>query len=407
MNSETRFVEQLNIELPDYVRLVMDRVYDAGEEIYLVGGSLRDILLGKVPSDYDMTTSATPEQVAEIFSDLRVIPTGIAHGTQTVLVDSHPVEITTFRVDGNYLDSRRPESVSFTRSLKEDLARRDFTVNAIAYSPQTGIVDIFGGRDDLDARLIRAVGEPQKRFGEDALRILRAFRFSAQLGFSIEEKTLVATLECKNGLEKISKERIGAEMIRTVCAPTPELPLLQMKSEGILSFALGGFEPSESDIASLCSLQNLDVLRLGALLFSANDKEITNALSALKCSNKQKAGVRAVIKGAKRKISNEKEAALLRADAKEYAPLAVALSVTRGISCADALRLVEKSQAPTSLSELAINGSELSKMGFVGKEIGRTLEFLLSVAIEDPTLNCKESLLSLAIKKRKQEKEGE
>ena len=406
MNTE-RFYGQPNIELPDYVRLAMDRVFDAGEEIYLVGGSLRDILLGNVPSDYDMTTSATPERVAEIFADLRVIPTGLAHGTQTVLIDSHPIEITTFRVDGNYLDSRRPESVSFTRSLKEDLARRDFTVNAIAYSPQTGVVDIFDGCEDLIAKIIRAVGEPQKRFEEDALRILRAFRFSAQLGFSIEEKTLSAAVECRGGLEKISKERIGAEMVRPVSAKDPEMPLLQMKRAGILSFALGGFEPDDADIASLASLKSLDVLRLGALLFSADDGQIANALAALKCSNKQKTGVRAVIRGARQKISNEKEAALLRADVGAYASLAAALSVKRKISCADALRLVEKSQAPTSLSELDVNGSDLSKIGFVGKEIGNTLEFLFGAVINDPTLNQKEKLLSLAIKKRKQEEERE
>ncbi len=204
---------------PNYARAVMAALDVAGHRGYLVGGSLRDILRGVTPHDYDMTTDATPEEMLEIFRDFRVIPTGLKHGTLTVLSDGHPIEVTTHRVDGEYLDSRRPESVSFTRQLSEDLSRRDFTVNAMAWHPETGLIDLFGGREDLEKGIIRAVGEPQKRFSEDALRILRAFRFAAQLNFEIEPRTLSGAAACREGLAHISAERIFSEVSRMLEAP--------------------------------------------------------------------------------------------------------------------------------------------------------------------------------------------
>ena len=180
--------------IPEYVGEIFARFSRFGEEAYIVGGSLRDALLGITPNDFDIATSATPEKTIELFSDKRVIETGLKHGTVTVIFDGEPVEITTFRVDGGYTDSRRPDSVSFTRSIEDDLSRRDFTVNAMAFNDERGIVDVFGGRDDLKARVIRAVREPELRFSEDALRIMRAFRFSAQLGYSAEPRS--ASLPC-------------------------------------------------------------------------------------------------------------------------------------------------------------------------------------------------------------------
>ena len=180
----------MTIKIPEYAESVLERLEQNGEEAYIVGGSLRDSLLGKAASDYDVATSALPERTLEIFSDYRVIATGLKHGTVTVMSDGKPIEVTTFRVDGGYSDSRHPDSVSFTRSIEEDVSRRDFTVNAMAYSQRRGLVDLFGGRDDLAKGIIRAVGDPERRFDEDALRIMRAFRFSAQLDFEIEEKSL-------------------------------------------------------------------------------------------------------------------------------------------------------------------------------------------------------------------------
>ena len=171
------------MKYPRYVADVITRLEECGHEAYIVGGSVRDMLLSKAPNDYDVTTSARPTETLEIFKDMRTIPTGLKHGTVTVMSRGNPIEITTFRIDGEYLDSRRPESVSFTDDVTADLSRRDFTVNAMAYSEKRGLIDVFGGKNDLEKRIIRAVRDPKERFSEDALRIMRAFRFSSQLGF--------------------------------------------------------------------------------------------------------------------------------------------------------------------------------------------------------------------------------
>ena len=189
----------------------------AGYEAYVVGGCVRDSLLGRRPGDWDVTTSALPEETKAVFSGAPVIGTGVRHGTVAVLVGGEPVEITTYRVDGPYSDGRRPDSVAFTRSLREDLARRDFTVNAMAWSPETGLVDPFGGADDLRGKSIRCVGDPARRFQEDALRILRALRFSSSLGFSIEPETAAALRADRARLGKVSAERIAAELVKLVC----------------------------------------------------------------------------------------------------------------------------------------------------------------------------------------------
>lgn len=188
-----------------------------GFEAYYVGGCVRDNLLGVVPKDFDVTTNAMPEQVIECFSSYQVIPTGLRHGTVTVIINHVPVEVTTYRIDGSYTDNRHPEQVAFTASLREDLKRRDFTVNALAYNKKTGLIDYFGGLADLKAKRIRCVGEPCQRFHEDALRILRALRFSSVLSFSVESKTSRAVHEWKGLLENIAKERIAAEFGKMLC----------------------------------------------------------------------------------------------------------------------------------------------------------------------------------------------
>lgn len=210
------------IELPENIRAVMRKLNDAGYEAYIVGGCVRDALMGATPHDYDITTSALPEETESVFSGWRVIETGLKHGTVTVLSDGEPVEITTYRIDGEYLDGRHPEKVSFSRSLKDDLSRRDFTVNGMAYSPTLGFVDIYGGQEDICDRVIRCIGDPEKRFGEDALRILRALRFSAVLGFSIEEETAAAVKRLCGTLSKVSAERIFAELKKLLCGKDAE-----------------------------------------------------------------------------------------------------------------------------------------------------------------------------------------
>ena len=202
----------MQTKLPKAVETAINKLKAAGHEAYIVGGCVRDALRGVEPHDYDMTTSALPEETKAIFSEYRIIETGMKHGTVTALIDGEPLEITTFRVDGEYSDNRRPQSVTFTRSLEEDVARRDFTVNAMAYSPETGVMDFWGGRDDLANGVIRAVGDPDRRFNEDALRIMRAARFASVLNFEIDGATSDSMIRNRALLKNISAERINVEL---------------------------------------------------------------------------------------------------------------------------------------------------------------------------------------------------
>ncbi|MBE5910594.1 CCA tRNA nucleotidyltransferase [Pseudobutyrivibrio sp.] len=210
----------MNMNLPADVQNIINVLESNGHEAYAVGGCVRDCILGKVPHDWDITTSALPEQVKALFQ--RTFDTGIEHGTVTVLMQGVGYEVTTYRVDGKYEDGRHPKEVTFTASLEEDLKRRDFTINAMAYNDSRGLVDLFGGKEDLDNGIIRAVGNPRERFTEDALRMLRALRFSAQLGFEIEADTYQAIKDLAPTLERISAERIQVEMVKLVTSDHPE-----------------------------------------------------------------------------------------------------------------------------------------------------------------------------------------
>ena len=205
------------MDMPKNVDIAINLLQSAGFEAYAVGGCVRDSLLGKTPNDWDITTSAKPEDMKSVFADFHCIDTGIKHGTVTVVIDGEPLEITTFRLDGEYEDNRHPKSVTFTSNLGADLGRRDFTVNAMAYSKKTGTVDLFGGQNDLKNKIIRCVGDPDRRFNEDALRILRALRFASALDFEIEEKTAQSLLKNCALLGNISEERIAKELLKLVC----------------------------------------------------------------------------------------------------------------------------------------------------------------------------------------------
>lgn len=207
----------MTMDMPKNVDTAINLLQSAGFEAYAVGGCVRDSLLGKTPNDWDITTSAKPEDMKSVFADFHCIDTGIKHGTVTVVIDGEPLEITTFRLDGEYEDNRHPKSVTFTSNLGADLGRRDFTVNAMAYSKKTGTVDLFGGQNDLKNKIIRCVGDPDRRFNEDALRILRALRFASALDFEIEEKTAQSLLKNRALLGNISEERIAKELLKLVC----------------------------------------------------------------------------------------------------------------------------------------------------------------------------------------------
>lgn len=207
----------MTMDMPKNVDTAINLLQSAGYEAYAVGGCVRDSLLGKAPNDWDITTSASPDEMKAVFADFHCIDTGIKHGTLTVIADGEPLEITAFRLDGEYEDNRHPKSVTFTSNLGDDLSRRDFTVNAMAYSRKTGIVDLFGGQDDLKNRIIRCVGDPDRRFNEDALRILRALRFASSLDFEIETATAESLIKKRALLGNISEERIAKELLKLLC----------------------------------------------------------------------------------------------------------------------------------------------------------------------------------------------
>lgn len=229
----------MKIQVPEKVNYIIETLLQHGYEAYAVGGCVRDSLLGREADDWDITTSADPLEVKSLFR--RTIDTGIQHGTVTVMLDKEGFEVTTYRIDGEYEDGRHPKEVLFTKNLEEDLKRRDFTINAMAYNEQSGIVDIFGGIEDLEKQIIRCVGVAGDRFDEDALRIMRAFRFSAQLGFSIEENTRIAAAERAENLKKISAERIRTELTKLLMSKNPDR-LIRMKENGITRIVLPEFD---------------------------------------------------------------------------------------------------------------------------------------------------------------------
>ncbi len=209
----------MKINMPQAVKEIIATLQQNNFEAYAVGGCVRDSILGREPNDWDITTSASPEEVKALFR--RTIDTGIEHGTVTIMIDKVGYEVTTYRIDGKYEDGRHPTEVTFTRNLKEDLLRRDFTINAMAYNDTDGLVDIFGGLEDIERKVIRCVGDPRARFTEDALRLMRAVRFAAQLGYTIEEETCEAMKEIAGNLKKISAERIQVELVKTLVSPNP------------------------------------------------------------------------------------------------------------------------------------------------------------------------------------------
>lgn len=384
--------------LPSYVTDVMERFFAAGEEIYIVGGSLRDILRDTRPHDFDLATSALPERTLALFSDMRVIETGLKHGTVTVMSEGNPLEITTFRIDGSYTDSRHPDAVSFTRNIREDLSRRDFTVNAMAFSPRNGLIDPFGGMEDILARRIRAVGDPKKRFSEDALRIMRAFRFSAQLDFEIDPDTLRGAVETKEGLERIARERIASELIRLISSREPSKSLRLMTETGILPLVTGGYIPEEGLIENIGRMPREDHARLGFLLIGAGQDRARTVLNSLRCSNKQIKGALAVVRGSARIVDTPASARRFIAECGAYAPEAAMASVILGNTREEHLAYVTENRSPCVLSDLAVTGRELLTIGIGGKDVGRVLDALLEEVIERPELNERDTLVSMAKK---------
>ena len=290
------------IKLDPGAALLLDALHGAGHAAYAVGGCVRDSLLGLDPHDWDLCTSARPEQVMELFGEKKCIPTGLQHGTVTVKQGGRLYETTTFRTEGAYSDGRHPDAVCFVPDVREDLARRDFTINAMAYSAEEGLIDPFGGRDDLAAHLVRAVGEPERRFEEDALRILRLYRFAARFGFAIDPATGAAARALGPHLDCVSAERIQEELLKLLAAPRPGSYL----EPAVLAVVLPELEPEKQPerFAELCrtidriepTAENVPT-RLAALLCPLGEAGARKALRKLKCSNALTDEVTALVGG--------------------------------------------------------------------------------------------------------------
>lgn len=434
------------MKLPKHVKAIITTLEHAGFEGYAVGGCVRDTLLGKEPDDWDITTSAAPGQVKGLFS--RTIDTGIQHGTVTVLMDKETYEVTTYRIDGEYEDGRHPKEVVFTANLLEDLKRRDFTINAMAYNDASGIVDAFGGMEDLENKVIRCVGEPAERFTEDALRMMRAVRFSGQLGYEIEEKTGQAVTQLAPTLSKISAERICTELTKLMVSPHPDylrkayelgmtkvfLPEFDAVMETPQNNPHHSYSAGEHILHSLNHVRADKVLRF-AMLFHDFGKAVTRTtdeegidhfhghveqsadmadkiMKRLRFDNDTREKVVHLVKYHDLEIGLTPKAvrrAIVKTGEELFPYL---LEVKRADVLAQSMYLREEKEIElqqleaiykeviankdcTSVKMLAVNGSDLIAAGIKpGKELGNILQQLLEQVLEDPSRNTKEYLLS-------------
>ncbi|MBQ9744752.1 MAG: CCA tRNA nucleotidyltransferase [Clostridia bacterium] len=436
-----------NFDISYGASYVLDTLHKKGYEAYVVGGSVRDMYLGKRAHDYDITTSATPEETRSVFYDLPVIETGIKHGTVTVIVNSESIEITTYRCDGEYTDSRHPDSVEFTRNLSDDLCRRDFTINALAYDGEGEIIDLHGGREDIENRVVRAIGNPYKRFTEDALRILRGMRFSSVLGFEIEERTRQAILDLRHLLKKISKERIAEEINKLLCGKNAREVILsysEVLGEIIPEInIMRGFDQKNRhhiyDILThtayvVSNTEPEKHLRLAALLHDSGKPETVSTdengeqhfyghphaseeiarrfLNEYKYDNATKDRVLLLVRVHDTVIDEDKVyikkrlnrmgkdaffelVQLQRADNKAQNPI---YDRTEHFDRVEeiARQIISESEC-FSLKDLSVNGRDLMENGFSrGKLLGEILDYLLKCVIEEKTENNKEALLRLA-----------
>ena len=393
---------KVRIQLPYEVEWVIGKIRDAGYEAFAVGGCVRDTLLGRTPEDWDVTTSARPEAVKAIFE--RTVDTGLQHGTVTVLKNRKGYEVTTYRIDGEYHDGRHPDSVEFTPNLLEDLKRRDFTINAMAYSHETGIVDEFGGMEDLKAGIVRCVGRPEDRFTEDALRLLRALRFSAQLGFEIEESTYAAIKTIAPNLAKVSKERVQAELTKLLLSAHPERILL-LKETGLSAQIVPGFDAvfAPALFSKLSRLPAEKSLRWAGFLLCQSTKQAEAVLKGLKMDNETIGNVSRMIEGAKETLPLEKPA--VRRAMSRYTPYqlegALKLKELMGSPVAGEIRRLREEIIRdgdcVSLKDLAVKGRDLLEAGVErGPMVGKILNHLFNLVLLHPEKNDRELLLKEA-----------
>ena len=423
----------MKIELPKKVLFIINNLQLHGYEAFAVGGCVRDSILARRPQDWDITTSAKPEEIKKLFR--RTIDTGIEHGTVTVLFGKDSFEVTTYRIDGAYEDSRHPKEVQFTNRLEEDLRRRDFTINAMAYNDQVRLVDVFGGMQDLNHHLIRCVGDPEERFSEDALRILRAVRFSAQLNFPIESATADAIRKLAPNLQNISAERIQAELVKLLVSPHPER-IRDAYELGLTKVILPEWDAMEGvaqntphhkyDVAehTLRALKNVKrdkILRLTMLFHDmgkpmmkttdengrdhfrghalVSEELARSIMHRLKFDNETIRRVEATPKNVRRAMNRigvelfPYYLAVRLADVKAQSPYQKREKIENIVEMRQLYQEIIKKQECVTLRQLAVGGRELMDLGMKpGRELGSMLSELLEYVLDDPARNDKEIL---------------
>lgn len=410
----------VRIALPKDVKHIIDVLMENGYEAYAVGGCVRDSILGRVPGDWDITTSALPMQVKGLFR--RTVDTGIQHGTVTVMLGRNGYEVTTYRIDGKYEDSRHPESVEFTPKLEEDLKRRDFTINAMAYNDEHGIVDIFDGVGDLHRKIIRCVGNAHDRFDEDALRILRAVRFSAQLGFGIEENTAGAAKELAVNLKRISSERIHTEFNKMLKSPHPDY-FSVADAIGIMEIVLPEYHVMSAEdkafvgaLAKECAC--LLPERYAAMLFMSGRYSeegpadtAKRVLKRLKLDNDTINTASMLLRFGMLEITDDEsrirhiiyetgDKNILRIlDFRAAYEKCIGNDITDVRRMYDICNMIFERGDCVSLKNLAITGRELIAMGVpAGRQMGEILNSLLMLVLDNPQLNDREQLSKEALK---------
>lgn len=397
----------IEIQVPEAARRIIEQLNTSGFEAYVVGGCVRDSLLGRQPEDWDITTSAKPEQVKEIFN--RTVDTGIQHGTVTVLIDHEGYEVTTYRIDGEYEDGRHPKSVEFTGNLLEDLKRRDFTINAMAYSDREGLVDAFDGVKDLEGRVIRCVGNPIDRFTEDALRILRAIRFSAQLGFDMEAETRAAISVIAPNMAKVSKERIQVELTKLLLSDHPGR-LKDVYENGIgpyisKHFEAAGKQPFESE--RFTELPPVKHMRWSGFLRLEEPEDAVRILKELKLDNDTIYQTKTLVSLWKTEISAHKPAirqVMSTLSPELFKDLLWFQKVFCHPSYKNRLEMVEQYSEEIlragdciRLKDMAVTGRELIDAGMKpGPEMGTVLNRLFQLVLEKPECNNREYLMKSA-----------
>ena len=438
----------MRIKLPEDVLWILGRLNDAGCRAYAVGGCVRDSLLGIAPHDWDICTSALPEQMRAVFAGEHVLDIGLKHGTLTVMRAGKPYEITTFRVDGAYTDHRHPDGVTFVTDVREDLARRDFTVNAMAYHPEEGLIDAFHGMEDLRLGVIRCVGEPMLRFEEDALRILRGLRFAATYGFTVESATLEAAFRLKKSLSLVAAERKRVELCKLLCGRAAEKMLrigapvigeVIPELRGTFGFEQRNphhrYDVWEHTLHAVAAAEPDEIIRLAMLLhdagkpdtFSVDEAGVGHfyghakrsaelaeaAMSRLKFDRATETAVTELVlhhdlalepsaRMMRRRLMQLGEQtvrrliAVQRADAVGTGLCDPAEADARAASLREALQAVLDQQACFQLRDLAVNGRDMTALGLRGAAIGRTLQSLLEAVVDERLPNEREALMKEA-----------